>query len=726
MVRVTRDARRAALNRKHERRQDFMWQRDVRIADANSLAILKDGEKADIEREKLSEKLESIAQRAALDAQRAVAERDKVWSAEEKRILSQPRTVRTGGSAAVGPIWFTHWRAALPAGLATRLGVSTSDAGPVFVLKPGGGISESDVISAVVRCEAPELSNDPTFIAWADGVESLLPGIARRYAVLERVRDDAWLSRLLEAAGVTTTEIRVEQISGEYGVYERKLSAVDVPSLVGAEADESGLVLRFAHRTGDSADKWSKGIAALRSGFSAAGVKSENLRVLDGPEGTVELRFDDAEGSFPIAVAPPVPSAVRSVAEAVKNYRDLHWEFGVDARGNTLRSRVADSPHVALIAQTGWGKSVLSATIIESMRVGGAEVMLFDGKGTDHPRALGRQHGIIWLSKESAEHVVGMTWLHDEMTERYRQVDADNDGPDSVKSFDFPPIIALVDELPSLRRAVAKLDAKDKGRAFDSMLVDLLQKGRQARIHILLISTTLLVDAVPSDMQNNITRTIFLGPVDSRSLMDDSIPQSARERIVSLSSRIPESAKGRGVFMSRTPKGTSVIQFQSFYGYSPGNTALDAAPTPEVREAWTQAKEASESLPSLYDRIGVEVSGPEWRSAPMSELMNTATVVVAGEHGPIEGREVYDPLSPEFLGRVQSGGTRTRARGRGAVQSAPQPESRDVTALSATEAEPAKPALTPRKRTTPAPEKKVETVTETSARPAPRTDLDGW
>lgn len=102
MVRVTRDARRAALNRKHERRQDFMWQRDVRIADANSLAILKDGEKADIEREKLSEKLESIVQRAALDAQRAVAERDKAWSAEEKRILSQPRTVRTGGVGGSG------------------------------------------------------------------------------------------------------------------------------------------------------------------------------------------------------------------------------------------------------------------------------------------------------------------------------------------------------------------------------------------------------------------------------------------------------------------------------------------------------------------------------------------------------------------------------------------------------------------------------------------------
>lgn len=723
---MSRAAKRAALARKRERREELFFQRDIKMADANSLAHLKDAEKADIEREKVREKLESIAQRAAVDAQRAVGERDKVWSAEEKRLLTQPRIVRTGGSQGVGPIWLSHWRVTLPVSLATRLGVGASDAGPVFALRPGGGISESDVISSVVRQEAPELSTDAAFIAWADGVESLLPEIARQYAVLERVRDDAWLARLLEAAGVTTTETRVEAVQGEYAVCERKLTVVDVPSLVAAEIDESGLVLRFAHRTGDAADKWTRGLSALRSGFSASGVKTENLRVLDGPEGTIELRFEDAEGSFPVAVAPPVPSVVRSVAEAVKNYKDLHWEFGVDARGNTLRSRVADSPHVALIAQTGWGKSVLSATIVEQMRVGGAEVMLFDGKGTDHPRALGRQPGVIWLSKESAEHVVGMTWLHDEMTERYRQVDADNDGPDSVKSFDFPPIIALVDELPSLRRAVAKLDTKDKGRAFDSMLVDLLQKGRQARIHILLISTTLLVDAVPSDMQNNITRTIFLGPVDSRSLMDDSIPQSARERIVSLSSRIPESSKGRGVFMSRTPKGTNVIQFQSFYGYSPGNTSLDAAPTPEVREAWTEAREASESLPSLYDRIGIEVSGPEWRSAPMAELMDTPTIIVADEHGPIEGREMYDPLSPEFLGRVHSGGTRTRARGRGAVQTTSQADTRDVTPLSAPAPEPVRTPRTPRKRAVPAPTKKEEPVTEPAARETPRTDLDGW
>ncbi|MBN7483932.1 cell division protein FtsK, partial [Mycobacteroides abscessus subsp. massiliense] len=306
---MSRDARRAALARKQarkqERREELFFQRDIKMQDANALAMLKDSEKADIERERLTEKLESIAARAALDAQRAVSERDKLWAVEEKRLLTQARIVRTGGSCGVGPIWLTHWRAALPAALASRLGVGSNDSGPVFVLRPGGGISESDVISVVVRQEAPELAADAAFVAWADGVESLIPDIAQRYAVLERVRDDRWLSRLLEAAGVTTTETRTEAVQGEYTTYERKASVVDVPSLVAAEVDESGLVLRFAHRTGDSADKWSKGLSALRSGFSASGVKAENLRVLDGPAGSIELRFEDAEGSFPAAVAPP-------------------------------------------------------------------------------------------------------------------------------------------------------------------------------------------------------------------------------------------------------------------------------------------------------------------------------------------------------------------------------------------------------------------------------------
>ncbi|MBN7483935.1 cell division protein FtsK, partial [Mycobacteroides abscessus subsp. massiliense] len=302
---MSRDAKRAALARKREKWEEFFFQRDIKMADANSLALLKDSEKADIERERLSEKLEAIAQRAALDAQRAVGEREKYWSGEEKRILTQPRTVRTGGSQGVGPIWLSHWRAALPSTLATRLGVSSSDTGPVFALRPGGGISEADVISVVVRQEAPELSVDPAFVAWADGVESLIPDIARRYAVLERVRDDRWLARLFEAADIATPKTRTEAVQGEYGVYERKLSAVDVPALVAAEVDESGLVLRFAHRTGDSADKWARGLSALRSGFSAAGAKAENLRVLDGPAGSIELWFEDAEGSFPVAVAPP-------------------------------------------------------------------------------------------------------------------------------------------------------------------------------------------------------------------------------------------------------------------------------------------------------------------------------------------------------------------------------------------------------------------------------------
>jgi DNA segregation ATPase FtsK/SpoIIIE-like protein len=166
-----------------------------------------------------------------------------------------------------------------------------------------------------------------------------------------------------------------------------------------------------------------------------------------------------------------------------------------------------------------------------------------------------------------------------------------------VKSFGFTPIFVLVDELPSLRGNLRELDKKDKGSTFDWMLTDLLAKGRQCRIHVMVISQSLYVDSLPSAMQTNITRTVFLGPVDSRSLMSDDITEAAKQRVVSLSSRIPESAKGRGVFLARGTGGTEVIQFQSYFGYSPGNTALDAAPTPEMRQAWEKAKQVSEQMP---------------------------------------------------------------------------------------------------------------------------------
>ncbi|WP_193604056.1 FtsK/SpoIIIE domain-containing protein [Mycobacteroides abscessus] len=744
---MSRDARRAALARKQarkqERREELFFQRDIKMQDANALAHLKDAEKADIEREKVREKLGAVAQRAALDAQRAVAERDKVWSAEEKRILTQARIVRTGGSAGIPPIWLTHWRATLPVSLATRLGVSSSESGPVFALRPGGGISESDVISSVVRQEAPELASDVAFIGWADGVESLLPDIAHRYAMLESVRDDAWLARLFEAAGVTTTETRVEAVQGEYGVYERRATVVDVPALVAASVDESGLVLRFAHRTGDAADKWTRGLSALRSGFSASGVKAENLRVLDGPAGSIELRFEDAPDVFPKALAPEPPSVpVGTVSEAIARYHAAEWVMGVDARGQWLTYPLADHPHAFIVGGTGGGKSVWVRTQIEMLRAGyrdprtggdaggGWRLFVASGKPSDFAGLEGLP-GIQMVATDTAQLVVMLQAVKSEMDRRIAAAAQAKREGKGATAFDFPPIAVILDEFGYLGMGIVS-QYGTKGLKWFRLLVDsLLRVARETRIHVVLSTQTVRKEqsdpaSIPGSWQANISMAVSLGNPDDSETLNNAFGAATRERAAQLGPRLV-GHKGRG--MTGDELGKKVIIFQSLYGWSPGTTSLDpqadpkvAPPTPEVRRAWEQWEPISSSVPWLAPRLGIQAASPAWSDGDLEEVAQTPVVPLTDRDGILRpGMETCDPMSPEWLG-AQTASIATAAIDFVDADS----ETWDVTALSTTKAEPAKPARTPRRRATPAPTKKEETVTSDPVRETPRTDLDGW
>ena len=69
----------------------------------------------------------------------------------------------------------------------------------------------------------------------------------------------------------------------------------------------------------------------------------------------------------------------------------------------------------------------------------------------------------------------------------------------------------------------------------------------------------------------------------------------------------------------------------------------------------------------FYDRVGIEVDGPEWREATVAEIADTPTVIVADENGLIPGMAIYDPLSDQFLGATTPNRGRKRARGRGSV-----------------------------------------------------------
>lgn len=225
----------------------------------------------------------------------SVTEPDSAREVEEC-LLTQPRVMHTGGSIGRPPIWLTHWCAQLPAPLRSVLAVpGVPDGGPVLLLHPGGGVAEQDLLPEIVRDEKPWLLDNLAYASWQAGLSPILGELGRRYAVVELVRDDEWLTPLMQAAGLATISTRLEAVPGERGVYEREVTVVDIPVLIGAAVEDSGLVLRFASRADDSADRWTRGLPALRDGFAAEGMNTAHLHVVDGPEGCIELRFNDTE-----------------------------------------------------------------------------------------------------------------------------------------------------------------------------------------------------------------------------------------------------------------------------------------------------------------------------------------------------------------------------------------------------------------------------------------------
>ncbi|MFT9573314.1 hypothetical protein ACM0BF_14170 [Mycobacteroides abscessus subsp. abscessus] len=227
----------------------------------------------------------------------AAPERDIAQAVEEsKPVEVAEQVVYTGGSAGQPPIWVTHWCAQLPVSLRSALAVpGVPDGGPVLLLHPGGGVGPDDLIPAMVRDEKPWLLDNLAYTSWEAGLSPIFGELGRRYAVLELVRDDEWLAPLMQTAGIATTSARLESAHDVHGSYERHVTTIDLPVLVGAGIQESGLILRFASRAGDSVDRWGVGSSVLREGFMTAGVDSANLRVANGPEGCIELRFNDTE-----------------------------------------------------------------------------------------------------------------------------------------------------------------------------------------------------------------------------------------------------------------------------------------------------------------------------------------------------------------------------------------------------------------------------------------------
>lgn len=368
---MTRQQRHALQARRAERREDFMWQRQVKQQDSRLDALERDADAAEREYEKLSEKLGAIELKARADIDRAVAEIQRQATAEERRVLSTPLTRYTGAGFNRPATWVWHTGASMPDGLARRVGIESREGGPLLVLRAGGGVAESDLAPAVIAAEMPEITHDAAFIGWSDQVTALLPEVAQRYSILERLRDDDWIARLLESAGITSSTTTTESVAGVHGVVDRKVTITAVPTLSDVRITRTGLRLTFAHQPGRSARDWNSKADALRAGLKAVGLDADNMRVSDGDGGVVVLDCNDVD-----PFAQPLPSVIHPYdVERGQSY------VGQSADGGDVWVTWKNNACAICAGMQGGGKTASMLPVLAGL-AGHAEVHLLDGNAS--------------------------------------------------------------------------------------------------------------------------------------------------------------------------------------------------------------------------------------------------------------------------------------------------------------------------------------------------------
>lgn len=665
-------------SRSREARRAAMARQDVRLAEQAHRALLRDADQADAERERTNERVKTIMSKAQTAAESAAGEVAKRFGAEERRLLGQPVTRYTGATRALASglvVW--HWKATCPPALAARLGVDRSDAGPLCVLRPGGGLVAGDSAPDVFAGLDPSLLDDSEFMNWAGVVAELWHGdVQERYGILGKLRDDDWWARMAESAGIADPQTKPETLAGRYGPVDRKVTTTSIPSIHGVEVTQDGLEITVAHRAGDAAAKWAKGLDLLKNGFRAAGMDAGHLRLTDSTDGGVRMVFDDAPSSFPAAVCIEPPSVVAtSNADAIRRYEGASWTLGVDARGNTIKFPVEDFPHVLVVGGTGAGKSVWARSIIEMFRTGytdpdtgrdtagGFTCYVSSGKITDFA-TLSKLPGVSMVAGDAAQTAVMVHTVRQEAERRYDEA-AQAKLRGETRAFDYPPIVLFLDEWGATWLSLSSMYKSTSD--FETDIDWILRVGREARVHVVLLSQTIRktgAGAVPGSWQANLGLTISLGKPEAETYNNPAVfPSGSRERAELVGNRIA-GKRGRGMAVL---EGT-VTEFQSYYVWSPGTTSLAedadkkvAPPTPEVRALWERWEPVSSSVPWLSPRLGLRVDGPEWAGIPgektdLKEVLATPVVALTDRAGNVKsGMAQYDPWSPEWAGKRENG-----------------------------------------------------------------------
>lgn len=364
---------------------------------------------------------------------------------------------------------------------------------------------------------------------------------------------------------------------------------------------------------------------------------------------------------YPSAVAPPMPDRVASsAAAALEIYRTLCLRLGVDEDGRSLDLDIQAFPHWLFIGGTGSGKSVfVRGAVIEPFRAAGAMLLIGDGKGTDYTNLIGLP-GIVAVSQSTADHMRLVRLAADEL--RARRADAQNIqfSRTGENPFQRPPIVLILDEFATMMANIKGEFGKDGVELFLADLKFLVRVGREFKVHVGIASQEAYREIIDGQLMGNLQLRVSLGPPEDKTITEVFPPklQAAAKRIGSSINKKRDI--GRALAFMASDDDDVVVEFQSYYGYTPNPSKPPPPPIAADHERYRT--EISERIPKLYPRLWWKIDGPDY-ARPLSEggdldaLYSTCAVVLDDAHGdPDPAHTIYDPLHPDYLGRDNEGG----------------------------------------------------------------------
>ena len=332
-------------------------------------------------------------------------------------------------------------------------------------------------------------------------------------------------------------------------------------------------------------------------------VAEQTLTELIGGNWRVEWKMQVAEAIFTpkpeldrIIYPTPVP-AVQSIAEAVGQYRQTRFAYGVDLDLGVQEWDPLDSPHTLVGGKTGAGKTVYLRTLIMMAALRGWAVVLVDFKGGSFSDFVGWPNVHIISSDpfESIATVHRMYKLMDDRNARARW--------DQTQWEDNLPYLVIVDEAAQFSVVLNRLwnsglKPKSGGPKECPTLTELNEMARlsrTARVHLVMCMQRPDHDLIDTESRDNFGNRVSVGPISriaAEMLFDDSYTGRFVPRI-----------KGRGMStgIHQDPRETQ------YFFTPPANSAV-----PEEAAVIEQLRPPTTLVPRYVPELPADLSGANW------------------------------------------------------------------------------------------------------------------